>query len=135
MNFNFFKLIQKSLYVLIVLLFFSCASKKKIVYYQNIDGITTSNSISYEVKIQPDDLLMIIVSAEDPEIAIPFNLNSAAVPNPSNLQASVGQQVMQFYLVDSNGNIEFPVLGKLHVGGMTRTEVLQSLKDKIGFYI
>ncbi len=117
-------------------LFFSCASKKDIVYYQNIDGINASQNIaSYEVKIQPDDLLMIIVSAEDPEIAMPFNLSSAAVPNPSNLQAASGQQVMQFYLVDRNGNIEFPVLGKLQVGGMTRTEVLQSLKEKITIYI
>ena len=117
-------------------LFFSCASKKEIVYYQNIDGINTSQNIaSYEVKIQPDDLLMIIVSAEDPEIAMPFNLTTVSIPNASNLQSAMGQQTIQSYLVDRNGNIEFPVLGKLQVGGLTRTEVLQSLKDKIGVYI
>ena len=117
-------------------LFFSCASKKEIVYYQNIDGINTSQNIaSYEVKIQPDDLLMIIVSAEDPEIAMPFNLTTVTIPNASNLQSAMGQQTIQSYLVDRNGNIEFPVLGKLQVGGLTRTEVLQSLKDKIGVYI
>jgi polysaccharide export outer membrane protein len=42
------------------------------VYYQGIDGIAAQNSNSYEIKIQPDDLLMIIVSAEDPEIAMPL---------------------------------------------------------------
>jgi polysaccharide export outer membrane protein len=106
------------------------------VYYQNIEGIDTSeNSASYEVKIQPDDLLMIIVSAEDPEIAIPFNLSSVSVPNKTNLLAETGQQTIQSYLVDRKGNIEFPVLGKLQVGGLTRTEVLQLLKEKIGVYI
>lgn len=114
----------------------SCASRKDIVYYQNIDGMNTQQNVnSYEVKIQPDDLLMIIVSAEDPEIAIPFNLTSVAIPTATNLQAVVGQQTIQSYLVDRNGNIEFPVLGKLQVGGLSRTEVLQSLKDKIAVYI
>ena len=96
---------------------------------------TQQNVNSYEVKIQPDDLLMIIVSAEDPEIAMPFNLASVTVPNTANLMAAAGQQTMQPYLVDRSGNIEFPVLGKLQVGGLSRTEVLQLLKEKIGVYI
>lgn len=69
----------------------SCASRKDIAYYQNIDGMNTQQNVnSYEVKIQPDDLLMIIVSAEDPEIAIPFNLTSVTIPNTTNLQARWG---------------------------------------------
>ncbi|HEX8017324.1 MAG TPA: polysaccharide biosynthesis/export family protein [Flavobacterium sp.] len=127
---------KKTLPLFVFFLFFSCASKKDIVYYQNIDGLNRpeSNS-SYEVKIQPDDLLMIIVSAEDPEIAIPFNLTSVTLPNTTNLLATTGQQTIQSYLVDRNGNIEFPVIGKIQVGGLSRTEVLQSLKEKIGVYI
>lgn len=124
-----------SMFILLFLCF-SCTSRKNIVYYQDIDRINTQQNVnSYEVKIQPDDLLMIIVSAEDPEIAMPFNLTSVTIPNTSNLQSSGGQQIVQSYLVDKNGNIEFPVLGKLQVGGLTRTEVLQLLKDKIGIYI
>lgn len=121
---------------MLLFLFFSCASKKDIIYYQNIDEINDpQNAVSYEVKIQPDDLLMIIVTAEDPEIALPFNLMSVTMPNTANLQAATGQQTNQSYLVDRSGNIEFPILGKLHVGGLTRTELLQLLKDKIGVYI
>ncbi|WP_163408393.1 polysaccharide biosynthesis/export family protein [Flavobacterium ajazii] len=136
MNFNFFKFRKTSLFYLTVFLFFSCASKKDIVYYQNIDGTNISQNIaSYEIKIQPDDLLMIIVSAEDPEIAIPFNLTSVIVPNANNLMAAGGQQTQQSYLVDKEGNIEFPVLGKLQVGGLTRTEVLRLLREKISVYI
>lgn len=124
------------MFIMLSFLFFSCASKKDIVYYQNIDEINDSqNAVSYEVKIQPDDLLMIIVTAEDPEIALPFNLMSVTMPNTANLQAATGQQTNQSYLVDRSGNIEFPILGKLQVGGLTRTELLQLLKDKIGVYI
>lgn len=136
MNFNLSSSLNKSILLILLFLFFSCASKKDIVYYQNIEGINVSQNIaSYEVKIQPDDLLMIIVSAEDPEIAIPFNLTTVTIPNTANLQSAIGQQTIQSYLVDRNGNIEFPVLGKLQVGGLTRTEVLQFLKDKIAVYI
>ncbi|MEO8238596.1 MAG: polysaccharide biosynthesis/export family protein [Flavobacterium sp.] len=135
MNLKISNITKISILFVVLFLFFSCASKKDIVYYQNIDGINNQqNAVSYEVKIQPDDLLMIIVSAEDPEIAIPFNLTSVTIPT-ANLQIASGQQTIQSYLVDKNGNIQFPVLGKLHVGGLTRTEVLQSLKDKIGVYI
>lgn len=120
----------------LVFLLFSCASRKNIVYYQNIDTIAAGQKAnSYEVKIQPDDLLMIIVSAEDPEIALPFNLSTIATQNDSNLQSATGQRTIQSYLVDKSGNIEFPVLGKLQIGGLTRTEALQLLKDKISIYI
>lgn len=136
MNLNFFNFTKACLFLTMFFLFFSCASKKDIIYYQNIDETNiTQNTASYEVKIQPDDLLMIIVSAEDPEIAIPFNLTVISLPNVNNLQSVTNQQTLQTYLVDKNGNIEFPVLGKLQVGGLTRTEVLQILKDKIGVYI
>ncbi|WP_281310497.1 polysaccharide biosynthesis/export family protein [Flavobacterium flavigenum] len=136
MNLNLSNFFNKGIPFILLFLFFSCASKKDIIYYQNIEGANIpQNTTSYEVKIQPDDLLMIIVSAEDPEIAIPFNLTSIAVSSSGRPDLATGQLTTQTYLVDRNGDIEFPVLGKLKVGGLTRTEVLQSLKTKIGVYI
>ena len=133
---KYFSLLQKSIPLFLVLFLFSCASRKDIVYYQGIDGIAPSEkSISYEIKIQPDDLLMIIVSAEDPEIAMPFNLKSVSMVSPSKQDLVRGQETMQLYLADANGFIEFPVLGKLKVSGLTRSEVLQLLQQKIGVYI
>jgi polysaccharide export outer membrane protein len=126
---------KKTIPFLLAILFFSCASRKDVVYYQNIDSLVNEKSNSYEVKLQPDDLLTIIVSAEDPEIAMPFNLKSITVQNPGSLDAAVGQQTMQLYLVDASGSIEFPVLGKLKVSGLSRSEVLQMLQQKIGVYI
>jgi polysaccharide export outer membrane protein len=128
-------LIKRSLPLLLALFLLSCADRKNVVYYQNIDTtVSPEKNNSYEVKFQPDDLLMIIVSAEDPEIAIPFNLSTVTIPSSTG-SLSRGQETIQSYLVDSSGNIDFPVLGKIKVSGLTRTELIKLLKDKIGNYI
>ncbi|WP_269686707.1 polysaccharide biosynthesis/export family protein [Flavobacterium lacustre] len=132
---NYFLLLKKTIPFLFALLFFSCAPRKEIVYYQNIDRLPTAKSNTYEVTIQPDDLLLIIVSAEDPEIALPFNLKSVSVGTANKQDLVRGQETMQLYLVDANGTIDFPVLGKLKVSGLTRSAVLQLFQDKIGMYI
>lgn len=133
---KYFFVIKKITLLLFALLFVSCASRKDVVYYQNIDGaVSPEKTNSYEIKIQPDDLLMIIVSADDPEIAIPFNLTTVSTPSLANPSIISGQQTIQSYLVNAGGTIDFPVLGKLKVSGLTRTEVLKMLQDKIGAYI
>lgn len=129
-------LIKKIIPLFLAIVLFSCASRTDIVYYQDVDDTTPQErSSSYEIKIQPDDLLMIIVSAEDPEIAIPFNLVSVSTPSASKPDASTGQQTIQSYLVDAKGNIDFPILGKLKVSGLTRSEVLRMLQERISVYI
>lgn len=123
-------------FLLLLIVCFSCGSKKDVVYYQNIDGMAAQqNPSSYEIKIQPDDLLMIIVSADDPEVALPFNLKTFSISTNNRLDAARGQETVQLYLVDQSGAIEFPVIGKLKVSGLTRTEVLQLLQEKISTYI
>ena len=88
---------------------------------------------SYEIRIQPDDLLTINVSAEDPTITAPFNLN------PSNVIGGAGgiasKASISNYLVDADGYIDFPELGKLKLSGLTRSEVLALFKKKISVYI
>ena len=138
---KYFFLLKKTIPFLFVLLFFSCKPTKELVYYQNIDGLAgIEKSNSYEIKIQPDDLLMIIVSADDRESAIPFNLSSVSVPLAMNVNSggminAMGQETMQSYLVDAAGTIDFPVLGKLQVGGLARSDLMQLLETKITKYI
>jgi len=93
----------------------SCANKKTIVYYQNVEDVLLkeSNDNKFETRLRADDLLMIIVSAEDPEAALPFNLANTMTTNPNN-PAGSGTMTQHLYLVDSNGNIEFPVLGTIN---------------------
>lgn len=112
-----------------IFLFESCISKKDIIYLQS-DMIDTKNiSNDYQLSFKPDDLLQIIVSAQDLESVIPFNLPVVAY---QNLNGNVlGQPQLQAYLVDENGNIELPVLGSIKVGGKTRVEVISMLKKKL----
>lgn len=127
---NFFK-IKRLLPLLSILLLVSCIPKKDMIYYQGIADVAKQNPNSYEIKIQPDDLLSINVSAEDPEISAPFNLNPQNVVGQSaNVQSNTTS-----YLVDASGCIDFPVLGKLKLAGLTRTEVLSLLQTRVGNYI
>jgi len=136
MKMNPCSLIKVISFLSLLILCFSCASKQDVIYYQNIDSLNTQqNSSSYEIKIQPDDLLMIIVSADDPEVAIPFNLKTVSISSNNRLDITRGQETVQLYLVDQAGNIEFPVIGKLKISGLTRSEILKSLQEKIGVYI
>jgi polysaccharide export outer membrane protein len=133
---KYFFLFKRTIPFLLVLLLFSCKTKKELVYYQNIDGFASPEKInSYEIKIQPDDLLTIIVSASDPESAVPFNLSTISVPSAFISNGYRGQDTMQSYLVDVSGAIDFPVLGKLNIGGLSRSEVMYLLESKISKYI
>lgn len=116
------------------LLLISCSQTQKIAYYQNADVISPNASMTYESKLQPDDLLLITVSSPDPEAAAPFNAETMIVPM-ANGQSYAGQQQKQLYLIDKEGNIEFPVLGTIAVTGKTKIEATKMLKDKLLMYI
>ncbi|MEO9570764.1 MAG: polysaccharide biosynthesis/export family protein [Polaribacter sp.] len=107
----------------------SCVSKKDIVYFQNdeIDQEKVSNS--YKTIIKPDDLLQITITALDTEAVRPFNLSAVTYSTSSNSAIGVAQQ--QNYLVDNKGEIDFPVIGKLKVGGLTRDELIDFLNSKL----
>ncbi|MGQ8870072.1 polysaccharide biosynthesis/export family protein [Myroides sp. TSA_177.3] len=114
----------------------SCASRKSVVYYQNVEDVLANNNTvtNFETHLQPDDLLMIIVSAQDREAAAPFNLLNTMTTNPNNA-AGTGQMQQQLYLVDNKGNIEFPVLGTLKISGLTKKEAIDYLTTEISKYI
>ena len=120
------------LLVFSLFLLLSCASKKKVVYLQDIDQTKSYDSSTlYEPKLQPDDLLSIIVSAENPELSVPFNLPQIQ----GNYEINNNQNGIKTYLVDNFGFIEFPVIGKLKLGGLTRTEATAKLVTAVGEYI
>jgi polysaccharide export outer membrane protein len=126
---KYFFVFKKSIPFFFLALLFSCASKKDMIYYQDVDTFgTQEKSNSYEIKIQPDDMLMISVYAEDPEIAKSFSLNVSSETVTSGNSGSV-------YLVDASGFIDFPTLGQLKVSDLSRTAALQLLDNKISQYI
>ena len=115
----------------------ACTSYKKVPYLQNSETVDLSSfpKSLYDAKIMPKDLLTITVSTTDPEAAVPFNLT---IPNAISLSQSnslTSQPVLQQYLVDNEGNIDFPVLGKLHIGDMTKTDVEKMIQQKLQPYL
>lgn len=112
-----------------LLVFTSCVSKKDIIYFQNDEIDQSKVSNSYKTIIKPDDLLQITITALDTEAVRPFNLAAVTYSTSSNSAIGVAQQ--QNYLVDTNGEIDFPVLGKIKIGGLSRDEVIDLLKNKL----
>ena len=112
-----------------IVFFSSCVSKKSITYFQNdsIDQSKVSNN--YTTIFKPDDLLQITISAQDLEAVQPFNL--PAVTFDVGTGRALGQPIQQTYLIDSEGNIDFPILGMLKIGGSTREEIIHLFKSKL----
>ena len=114
---------------LMILLSSSCASKKDVVYFQGLgDFETLVDKNSFTPKFKVDDLVNIHVSTLDPEASISFNLYRGA--NEGGLNA---QQVD--YLVDKEGEIDFPVIGKIKISGLSAEEVRDVLRVKLKPYL
>lgn len=121
------KFVKITLLSLLFVLFLttSCASRKDLVYLQG--GSNAKELISYEPVLQPDDVVMIVVSSENPEVAAPYNLKAITVQGDS--ENTIGTQRMQTYILDKEGKIEFPLLGSIALGGLTKTQAVAKLKE------
>jgi len=117
-----------------LLLLTSCASREKIVYFQNKSPILSSAiNHSYNQVYHSDDLLTITVSALDIDAVKPFNL---PIVTYNNVAGTVtGQPKQQTYLIDSEGNIDFPVLGVIKIAGLDRMQATNLLKEKLKPYV
>ena len=129
-------ILPKTLLFLICLNFLtSCATREHIAYFQDEKlGSFEQPSIIYILTYQPNDMLTIDVSALDPETVRPFNLNTVPYNSGSTIDGQTRTR-MQTYIIDHNGFIEFPVLGKIKIGGLSRGEATALLKSKILQYV
>jgi len=121
--------------VLLVALATSCSAPKNVAYLWNSDDVDLSQSqYLYDAKIMPKDVLTITVNTVNPEAAAPFNLT---VPTSFNNQSrsTYSQPILQTYLVDNEGTIDYPVLGRIKVGGLTKRECETMIHDKIKPYL
>lgn len=121
----------KYLLISLVILFSGCTSSKKIVYLQDVDPLKQQEILQkYNPVIHSDDLLAIMVNSQEPELALPFNMPMVTY-QLGTLNGSVGQQRVLGYLVDANGNIDFPILGEIRAGGMTRMQLTEHIKNRL----
>ncbi len=129
------KAIQSLFLLLMIVWLGSCSSSKQVPYFQNIDQVSLESSKGlYDAKIMPKDMLTITVITTDPQAAAPFNLS---VQNTIGAlgQLSSGSGALQGYLVDNEGNINFPVIGKIHVVGLTKTQCQDLIRGKVSPYL
>ena len=115
----------------------SCISNKKMIYLQ---GATKSYAVPREITdytelhVEPDDQLAISVASKDVELLIPFN-NNTLIGGGNNSQTGTNtvnvSSGVSYFRVDKDGNIQFPIFGKLHVGGMTTGEISSLLQKRM----
>jgi polysaccharide export outer membrane protein len=131
---NHFKRFLKTISFLILLMTVSsCVTSKEIIYFQD-EPVTKSNQMDLNPAItyKPNDLLFISIGGNKDAVA-PFNLPAISY-SASDVDAN-GQLKMPTYLIDVNGNIEYPVLGTLNLAGLTRMQATAFLKNKLSEYV
>ena len=132
---------NKKLYYSILLsiataLLSSCGSVKNVAYFQNSDSIDfNSSAYLYDARIMPKDVLSITVSTVNPEASAPYNLIVRPTLTSTSSSVTTSGGSLQTYLVGNDGNIDFPVLGTLHVGGLSKVECEKMIHDKLLPYL
>lgn len=125
-------------FLLLFVLFLSgCNTPKDVAYFQGIDSLTPEQinemSQTYSSRIYPDDMLTITVTSWDPTVVTPFNPPSFAYGTQGETTAASSAQLLT-YLVDPEGYINFPVLGKVKAAGYSKSELGENLRVRIAEY-
>jgi polysaccharide export outer membrane protein len=113
----------------------SCHLREKMVYLQDgqVAVVTTDTIQSYAPELRPDDLLQIQVGGQDMQALAPFQFYVIE----GGQAGTQGMQALNniVYLIDPNGNINFPVLGFVRVAGLTRLEATVKLQELLSAYV
>ena len=126
------KLVYRLVLACIILALTGCATSRDLVYFQDIDEVTLGElTRHYELVIKRDDELKIIVSGPDKSVTDPYNMTLGDITAGFTTHNEPETPMMSF-VVDTNGDINFPVLGRIHVEGMTRLELIDYLQAEIG---
>lgn len=134
------KKINIILIVSTLLIFTGCTTQKKLAYFNTVTA-SSAESINAQLKneradarILTDDRLSITVSALDPNAVAIYNLPFVSFASPGSDQI-YASPVLQSYLVNSQGNINFPVLGEIKLEGLTLTEAGNLIKSKLAEHV
>lgn len=128
-----------SLLLLFLCVLVSCSNYKDIPYFQNSDEFDGSTgAMLYDITIKPKDMLTIFVNSTDDDAVAQFNIRDPRPIDEASDQVRVRRgttgQVHQ-YLVDNNGEVEFPVLGHIQLSGLTVEQAADLIKTKIAPYL
>lgn len=121
--------------LLAVLMLTGCSETQNISYFQDYGpGFSETVSQSKPITFQPGDKLSIIVTSRNPQLSSLFTLSQGVMLSSgttSNSRTTSSNQYTVLYTIDSKGDIDFPVLGKIHVGGLSREQVASTIKEQL----
>ncbi|HER41278.1 MAG TPA: sugar transporter [Salinimicrobium catena] len=124
------------LIVLGLLIFSSCSTRKEIVYFQGIEDIQSFDSLrKFEPRIEVNDVLSINVSSMNDEVVEPFRMDMGGQSGNRSGSSGNSSASMYGYLVDTDGNIQFPVLGEIKVINQTRGQLEEYLTRELREYV
>lgn len=125
------------LLILIPLFLVGCSSYKKSVYLRNDEVLemVEQQNPQYEYRVMPKDELTITVSTSDPASSVPFYRKIGQSKEQSSMSQGMNNAKLLDYLVDNDGYIDYPVLGKLYVVGLTTRECEALIRRELKQYL
>ena len=125
--------INQLAFAAVVVLFAACKTPTDISYFQDLENLKEYNLLKYDgIRLKPTDKLLIVVKCKNAEITNMLNLGLTnqiiGVSENATLSQNNG---VSGYIIDPDGNIDFPLLGKIHIAGLTRSEVEKKIKHDI----
>ena len=127
---NFKSITSYGLALLLSVLLFSCSTPKNISYMKGVPDGVSFDEAEQVIKVQTGDKISIVAKSKDPQLSELFNLPVTSYRIGSISSSSYSQQI-SCYSVTSDGCIDFPVLGKVKVAGMTREQIAETIKQKL----
>jgi polysaccharide export outer membrane protein len=120
----------------IIVILSSCTSKKDYIYYQDIDEVYLEqlDKINNEFKIQVNDIIQVQVQTLDPLASLAFNKSMGAGGGGSSAAANQNIDLLG-YIVDENGNIRLPFVGKINVLGLNLEDAESVVRSKLLSYL
>ena len=123
-------LLSCGLALLLSIVLFSCSTPKNISYMRYVpDGVSFDDN-EQVIKVQAGDKISVVVKSKDPQLSELFNLPVTSYRVGSTTTSSSSQQI-SCYSVNNDGNIDFPVLGKVKVLGKTREQISEVIKQQL----
>lgn len=120
------------LFVVAIMLVCACGSPKNVAYLQDRNNDQSEKMEEHAgIVIQAKDMLSIVVSSRNPELVAMFNLPLVTYQAGTEMVTNGSMQRIMGYVVDNEGYIDFPILGKLHVNGKTRWELAETIKQML----
>lgn len=135
---RFSKLAMKKIFFLLTISAFilsSCSSIANFNYFQDTANgdVNQIPSLTEAIKVKPYDKIYIFISCKDPQLSSIYNLITVTrrIGNQNGNGSNTSSSSVTSYTIDADGDVEVPVLGKIHVGGLTRGQIADLVKNKL----